>query len=161
MSRRQIKKSPGADPRKRPGWEARLRELMFGLMGTTLTWSRADCHTVVLRAIDAMAGTDLYSILRGRYDDEEGAIAVRDELGDVLEHLEALGFYETPEARFGDIAIYSGVRQVGTWPGSVPAVCMSSGLVMLPIGRRRVFQLAPLRAAGELLKVIRVPCLPR
>lgn len=125
-------------------------------MGARLVWGRTDCHAFVTRAIDAMTGADVTGILRGRYDDEASAIRAYSELGDITRHLDALGLYEVPEAQFGDVVIYSSVRSSIAWPGTVPAVSLSSGLVMLPIGRRPRLQLAPARAVGTILKVVRI-----
>lgn len=156
MSAQPIIPSPGVALRKRPGWEDALRGFAFGLMGAPLVWGRTDCHAFATRAIDAMTGADVTGTLRGRYHDEETAIRAYSELGDITRHLDALGLYEVPVPAFGDVVIYSSVRSPIAWPGTVPAVSMSAGLVMLPIGRRPRLQLAPALSVGAILKVVRI-----
>lgn len=157
MSALPIIKSPGAALRKRSGWEDALRGLAFGLMGAPWSWGRTDCHAFALRALDAMTGADTYGRIRGRYHDEATALETYHEFGDVSRHLDAFGLYEVPEHAFGDLVIFSSVRAPSfPWPGTVPAVSMSKGLVMMPTGRKPILQLAPARAIGQILKVMRV-----
>lgn len=68
-------------PARHPDWEPRLLEYLRGVAHRPFAWGDQDCLIFTLGAVDAMTGSGLASLIKGRYVDEDGAWRVCREFG--------------------------------------------------------------------------------
>ena len=60
-------------PPRLEDWEPRLLDYVRSIAHTPMVWGQHDCLIFVLGAVDAMTGSGLASLIKGRYSDPDGA----------------------------------------------------------------------------------------
>jgi hypothetical protein len=138
--------------------EIALMRFVQDSIGRPFAWGRCDCNVYALEAIDATHGTDLASLISGRYSTGLGAIRYRKRcpwgsfIGLLAEHgfVEAKkGFEQTgdllviPDPRWEMVHVYLGRDAVSVSPDL--SVC--------------IFPMASIR--HETYLVWRLPCQPQ
>lgn len=95
------------------GWEQRLHAATRAALRTPYRWGVHDCALFAADCVRAMTGVDLADGFRGRYDDEDSAIAVLRDLGcDGVDDLPGrwLGEIAPAMARRGDVVLFDGLH---------------------------------------------------
>lgn len=132
-------------------WEPRLLEYLRSIAHKPVVWGEHDCLIFVLGAVDAMTGSGLASLIKGRYSDPDGAWEVCRSFGYRSHvHYLARNFKARP-SRFqimrGDIvAIPTAHREIGL------GICQGSSSYVLTETRLGVIANQYIRKGFE------VPC---
>ncbi len=129
-----LKPSPRLDD-----WEPRLLDYVRSIAHTPMVWGQHDCLIFVLSAVDAMTGSGLASLIKGRYADPDGAWEVCRSFG-YRSHVHYLARnFNTRASKFqimrGDIVAFPTAHKeigLGICQGSCSYVLTADKLGVIP-----------------------------
>lgn len=114
--------------------ELQLINFIKANLGRPFVWGECDCNVFALEAMDAVHGTDLAGRIKGKYENELGAIRfrLRSEWGSFEGLLIEAGFVESRKGfeQTGDLLIVDG-------PGfELVHIYMGKTVVSVPLGMK-------------------------
>jgi len=126
-----------ASLKRQPTWRSALVKCIEARRKTAFRWGTNDCALFAADCIQAMTGTDLAAVYRGRYTSEAGARAILQATGyaDVAAVAASmLAEIHPSRAATGDVAVmeYAGEPSLGIFNGALIMALRPDGIGTVP-----------------------------
>lgn len=123
-------------------WQDRLLKIAIERENTPFQWGSYDCCLYVADTIEAMTGFDPAEWFRGKYDSEEGAMALIEEKGGMVGYMDSLFKSKSVEyAQRGDAVVVetdNGPTMGIMWSGGAVWMQSETGVKLFPRLKKRI-----------------------